>query len=155
MSPGENTTMIGKSVKITGDLSGTEDLVMDGELQGTIRLPGARLTVGAAARLYGDLGGKDIVIFGRLEGDIRATGRVELRSSAIVQGNIYAVSFSIEDGASFHGQIDPSRAQEPTPERSSVRASSSTPLTVVPVPRIAEVESAEPEPVSLFAQSEA
>ena len=71
--------MIGKSVKIVGDLSGSEDLVMDGELQGTIRLPGARLTIGPAARVRGDITAKDIVVFGRLDGDIRAVGRVELR----------------------------------------------------------------------------
>jgi cytoskeletal protein CcmA (bactofilin family) len=117
MNAGEGTTMIGKSVKIVGDLSGSEDLVMDGELQGTIRLPGARLTIGPAARVRGDITAKDIVVFGRLDGDIRAVGRVELRASALVQGNIYAGTLSIEENAAFRGQVDPSRAGEPTPER--------------------------------------
>jgi cytoskeletal protein CcmA (bactofilin family) len=119
MNAGEGKTMIGKSVKIVGDLSGSEDLTMDGELQGTIRLPGARLTIGPAARVRGDVAAKDIVIFGRLEGDIRAVGRVELRASALVQGNIFAGSLSMEENAAFRGEVDPSRAGEPIPERAS------------------------------------
>jgi cytoskeletal protein CcmA (bactofilin family) len=117
MNAGEGTAMIGKSVKIVGDLSGSEDLVMDGELQGTIRLPGARLTIGSAARVRGDIAAKDVVVFGSLEGDIRAVGRVELRASAVVQGDIFAGSLSIEDNASFRGQVDPARAGEAIPER--------------------------------------
>jgi cytoskeletal protein CcmA (bactofilin family) len=119
MNAVEGTTMIGKSVKIVGDLSGSEDLTMDGELQGTIRLPGARLTIGPAARVRGDIAAKEVVVFGLIDGDIRATGRVDLRASAVVQGNIYAGLLSIEENAAFRGQIDPSRAQEPIPERSS------------------------------------
>jgi len=117
MTTVENATMIGKSVKIHGELSGSEDLIMDGELHGTIRLPGARLTIGPAARVYGDIAAKDVVIFGRLDGDIRATGRVELRASALMQGNVYAGSLSIEENATVLGQVDPTRAQEPMPER--------------------------------------
>ncbi len=108
--------MIGKSVKIVGDLSGSEDLVVDGELEGTIRLPGARLTIGPAARVRGDVGAKEVVIFGRIEGDVRAPGRVDLRATCVVQGNIYAGSFTIEENAAFRGQIDPSRAGEEVPE---------------------------------------
>jgi cytoskeletal protein CcmA (bactofilin family) len=121
MNAVEGATMIGKSVKIIGDLSGSEDLTLDGELQGTIRLTGARLTIGPAARVRGDIAAKDVVIFGLLDGDLRVTGRVDLRASAIVQGNIYAGTLSIEENAAFRGQIDPSRSQEPLPERSGSR----------------------------------
>jgi cytoskeletal protein CcmA (bactofilin family) len=126
MTTVENATMIGKSVRIHGELSGSEDLVMDGELHGTIKLPGGRLTIGAAARVHGDIAAKDVVILGRLDGDIRATGRVELRASALMQGNVYAGSLSIEENAEFRGQVDPSRAQEPIPERTAP-VSSATP----------------------------
>ena len=124
--------MIGKSVKIVGDLSGSEDLVMDGELQGTIRLPGARLTIGSAARVRGDIAAKDVVVFGRLDGDIRALGRVELRASALVQGNIFAGTLSIEDNAAFRGQVDPSRAGEAIPERPAAASRPSTAVSSVP-----------------------
>ena len=117
MNVAEGTTVIGKSVKILGDLSGSEDLTMDGELQGTIQLPGGRLTIGASARCRANIVAQEIIIHGRFEGDIRAKGRVELRSAAIVLGNIYAGSISIEDGAAFRGKIDPSRAGEPLPAK--------------------------------------
>ena len=119
MNTGEGTANIGTSVKIVGDLSGSEDLVMDGELQGTIRISGARLTIGPGARIRGDIAGKEIVIFGQVEGDIRATGRADLRASATVQGNIFAGTLSIEESAVFRGKVDPGRAQEPIPERSA------------------------------------
>ena len=121
MTTVENATMIGKSVRIHGELSGSEDLIMDGELHGTIRLPGNRLTIGPAARVRGDIAAKEVVIFGRLDGDVRATGRVELRATALMQGNIYAGSLSIEENAAFRGQVDPTRAQEPMPERPAIR----------------------------------
>ncbi len=119
MNAAENTAMIGKSVKIVGDISGNEDLVMDGDLQGTIRLPGARLTIGPAARVRGDVFAKDVVVFGQLDGDIHAPGRVELRATARLLGNIFASSLMIEENAAFRGRVDPSRAQEPAPERST------------------------------------
>jgi cytoskeletal protein CcmA (bactofilin family) len=132
MNAGDGTTRIGKSVKIVGELSGSEDLTMDGELQGTIRLPGARLAIGPDACVRGDIAGKDVVIFGRLEGDIRAVGRVELRASATMQGNIYAGSLSIEENATFCGLVDPSRAGEPLPERVAVSSRPSAPASYLP-----------------------
>jgi len=137
MNTVENATMIGKSVKIHGELSGSEDLVMDGELHGTIRLPGNRLTIGQAARVRGDIAAKDVVVFGRVEGDIRATGRAELRASALMQGNIYAGSLSIEENAAFRGQVDPTRAQEPLPERSAAALSAPPPT---PAPSVRRTE---------------
>jgi cytoskeletal protein CcmA (bactofilin family) len=153
MNASEGTTIIGKSVKILGDLSGSDDLVMDGELHGTIQLPGARLTIGPAASVRGDISAKDVVIFGRLEGDIRTTGRVELRASAMVQGNIYAGSFSIEENAVFRGQIDPSRAGEPMPERSAaVNSRPAVPASYSPT----EADGDEKiQFASLFAETEA
>jgi cytoskeletal protein CcmA (bactofilin family) len=155
MTTVENATMIGKSVKIRGELSGSEDLIMDGELHGTIRLPGARLTIGPAARVHGDIAAKEVVIFGRLDGDVRATGRVELRASALVQGNVYAGSLSIEENAAFRGQVDPTRAQEPMPERSASVVSAPAPVTTPALRRVvAEPEEGTPS-APLFAEAEA
>jgi cytoskeletal protein CcmA (bactofilin family) len=134
MTTVENATMIGKSVKIDGELSGSEDLIMDGELHGTIKLPGARLTIGPAARVYGDIAAKDVVVFGRVDGDIRATGRLELRASALMHGNVYAGSLSIEENATVQGQVDPTRAQEPIPERPAAVASAPAKPARAPAP---------------------
>jgi len=158
MNTVENATMIGKSVKIHGELSGSEDLVMDGELHGTIKLPGNRLTIGPAARVRGDIAAKDVVVFGRIDGDIRATGRVDVRASALMQGNIYAGSLSIEENAAFRGQVDPARAQEPMPERPATVLSVPSPTPAPPVRR-PEPVIVEPEKIAssapLFAEAKA
>ena len=133
MNAAEGSTVIGKSVKIRGDLSGSENLVMDGELQGTIHLPGGSLTLGTSSRVRADIVAKDVVVYGRLEGDIRATGHVSLRASAMVQGNIFAGGLSIEENAAFRGKVDPSRAQEPLP---------SAPIALTDAPVAARTEPA-------------
>jgi cytoskeletal protein CcmA (bactofilin family) len=115
MNGAEGAAVIGKSVKIIGQVSGSEDLMVDGELQGTIHLPGARLTIGPAAWVRADVIAQDVVVFGRMEGVIRAKGRCELRASALVQGEIFAATLSIEENASFRGKIDPTRAGEGLP----------------------------------------
>ena len=117
MNAAEGTTLIGKSVRITGELSGSEDLVMEGEVIGTIRLPGGRLVIGRDGRVRGNVVAKEVVVLGHLEGDIRATERAELRSSSVVSGNVFAGSLVMEENAMFRGQIDPTRAQEPLPEK--------------------------------------
>ncbi len=110
MKPAEGSTVIGKSVTIRGELSGKEDLYMDGTVEGTITLSGSRLTVGPNARLMADLSAQDVVVYGFVEGNIRATGRIELRESAVVKGNIAAERLSIEENASIKGQVELSEA---------------------------------------------
>ena len=100
------STVIGRSVTIRGELSGNEDLYMDGIVEGTITLPGSRLTVGPNARVMADLDARDVVIYGFVEGNIRATGRIELRESAEVQGDIAAERLSIEENASIKGRVE-------------------------------------------------
>ena len=106
MKPAEGSTVIGRSVTIRGELSGKEDLYMDGTVEGTITLPGSRLTVGPNARLMADLNAQDVVVYGFVEGNIRASGRIELRESAVVKGDIAAERLSIEENASIKGQVE-------------------------------------------------
>jgi len=106
MKPSENATVIGKSVTVRGELSGQEDLYMDGVVEGTISLTGARLTIGPNARVQADLQAQDIVIQGQVDGKVRATGRIELRSSAIVRGDLFAERLSIEENATVKGRVE-------------------------------------------------
>src|SRR3984957_7090042 len=106
MKQAEDSTVIGKSVTIRGELSASEDLYLDGEIQGTVPLPGNRLTIGPNSRVQADVNVGDAIIFGRLEGNIRAAGRVELRQSAVMQGDITASRLSIEENASVKGRIE-------------------------------------------------
>jgi len=106
MKPAEGSTVIGKSVTIRGEVAGNEDLYMDGVVEGTIVLPESRLTVGPNARVMADVNAHEVVIFGLVEGNLRASGRIELRASAVVKGDIVAERLSIEENASMKGRVD-------------------------------------------------
>ena len=116
MIPNEGTTVIGREIKFRGDITGSTDLLIDGEVDGMIRLSAARLTVRADGRVRASVVAQDVVVIGFIEGEIRATGRVELRNGAVVLGDVFATRLSIEDGATLRGIVDPSRANEPVAE---------------------------------------
>jgi len=105
MKPAEGSTVIGMSVTIRGELSGKEDLYMDGVVEGTIALLEGRLTVGPNARVMADIEARDVVIFGLVEGNVHATGRIELRDSAVVKGDLIAGRLSIEESVSMKGRV--------------------------------------------------
>jgi cytoskeletal protein CcmA (bactofilin family) len=112
---------IGKSVVVKGELSGSEDLVIDGEVEGSITLRGQTLTVGPNGRVRANIEARTVVLHGRVDGDIAASERVDLRKSASLTGNISTARISIEDGAFFKGGIDiqkpePAAKSEPKPQ---------------------------------------
>jgi len=106
MKPAEGSTVIGKSVIIRGGLSGNEDLFIDGDVEGTVTLPESRLTIGPNAQVRADVSAREVVIFGHLTGNVQATGRVELRQSALVLGDILAGRLSIEESAVLTGRVE-------------------------------------------------
>jgi len=114
MKPGEGSpTVIGKSVRIQGEVTGSEDLYLDGEISGTVTLAESRFTVGPNANVLADIQAQDVIVFGRVEGNIRASGRVELRQSATVIGDIFAARLSIEESASISGKVETNGKSEP------------------------------------------
>jgi cytoskeletal protein CcmA (bactofilin family) len=128
MKPAEGSTAIGRSITIRGELSGKEDLFMDGLVEGTISLPESRLTVGPNARVLADIDARDVVIYGLVEGNIRATGRIELRESGVMKGDLVAGRLSIEENASIKGRVELSEAAASAPQR----AGAETPATPAP-----------------------
>lgn len=107
MSPIEGTAAsIGKSVQIRGEVKGSEDLMVDGEVEGTITLTESRLTIGPNARVNANVAARDVVILGKLTGSVTATGRVELRGGSNLIGDISAARLSIEENAVFSGKVD-------------------------------------------------
>ena len=97
---------IGTSVMIRGELKGSEDLFIDGHIEGTINLSESRLTVGPNAVMAADLSARDVVVLGQVQGNIVATGRVELRAGCLVTGDVKALRLAIEDNAVFRGKVD-------------------------------------------------
>jgi cytoskeletal protein CcmA (bactofilin family) len=106
MKPADGSTVIGKSVIIRGELSGNEDLYIDGDIEGTITLSESRLTIGPNAHVKADISVRDVIIFGHLTGNIQASGRVDLRQSAFVGGDISAGRLSIEESAILKGRVE-------------------------------------------------
>jgi len=97
---------IGKSVVIKGELSGSEDLYVDGTVEGAIQLQGNNLVIGPNGHVHADVNAKGVVIQGKLEGNIRASDRAELRKSAVILGDIVTQRIAIEDGAYFKGKVE-------------------------------------------------
>ena len=97
---------IGKSVLVKGELSGSEDLYLDGEVEGSIQLRDHSLIVGPHGRVRANIQARDVVVHGKVDGNIRGTERVELKKSAVLVGDISTQRIIVEDGAFFKGAVD-------------------------------------------------
>ncbi len=114
---------IGKAVLIKGELSGSEDLYLDGEVEGTIELDRNSLTIGPNARIRAHIHAREVILHGKVDGNVQGTDRVELRRSAVLVGDISTQRVSIEDGAYFKGTIDIKRDEKAAKPASSYAAS--------------------------------
>jgi len=128
---------IGKSVIVKGELSGSEDLYVDGEVEGSISLRGQSLTIGPNGRVRANIEARNVIVHGRVDGNIQASDRVELRKSASLAGDISTARVAIEDGAFFKGSIDIQKA-EPAPRLEP------KPPAVAPAPTVAPSKPATP-----------
>src|ERR1700692_3404423 len=106
MATENGAARIGKSVVIRGEVKGSEDLIVDGRVEGTVTLSESRLTIGATANVAADLTARDILIQGQVQGNIVATGRVELRAGSLVEVDVRALRLAVEDNAVFRGKVD-------------------------------------------------
>ena len=97
---------IGQSVQIKGELTGNEDLTIDGMVDGKIVVKDHNLTIGANGRINAEVHGKTVVIVGQVVGNITADDKVEIAPTGSVQGDIRAPRVAISDGARFRGAID-------------------------------------------------
>ena len=97
---------IGKSVVFNGDLSGDEDLEIEGQIEGQIQLPNHQLTIGAHGQVKAQIDAKAVIVIGRVNGNITATERCEVQGSAIVVGDIRAPRLLVHEGAVVNGKIE-------------------------------------------------
>ena len=110
---------IGKSVVICGEVKGSEDLIVDGRIEWTVTLTESRLTIGPNASVQADLFARDVLILGAVQGNVVASGRVELRAGCNVEGDIRALRLAIEDNAGFRGKVDLTQGAVKPPEVAS------------------------------------
>jgi cytoskeletal protein CcmA (bactofilin family) len=97
---------IGKSLVVKGEVSGSESLYIDGKVEGAINLPGNRVTVGRNGQVAANITAREIVVLGKVRGNVNASDRVDIRSEGSLTGDVTAQRISIEDGAFFKGGID-------------------------------------------------
>ena len=102
---GEQAT-IGKSLVIKGEVTGSESLYIDGKVEGSINLSGNRVTVGRNGQVAANITAREIVVLGKVRGNVTASDRVDIRSEGSLTGDVAAARISIEDGAYFKGGID-------------------------------------------------
>ncbi|MFT4113538.1 bactofilin family protein [Silvibacterium sp.] len=97
---------IGKSLVVKGEVTGSESLYIDGKVEGAINLPGNRVTVGRNGQVSANITAREIVVLGKVRGNMTASDRVDIRSEGSLTGDVAAQRISIEDGAFFKGGID-------------------------------------------------
>ncbi|HJZ63119.1 MAG TPA: polymer-forming cytoskeletal protein [Candidatus Acidoferrum sp.] len=112
-SPSRNVARLGATIQIKGQVTGNEDLQIDGIVDGPISLTGYELTVGSDAQLTSEIHAGDVVAYGKVVGDVHARGRVDIKREGSIVGNISSARISIEDGAHFKGriEIDPTKTR--------------------------------------------
>ena len=125
---------IGKSLVIKGEVTGSESLYIDGRVEGSINLSGNRVTIGRNGVVAANISAREIVVLGKVRGNLTASDRVDIRSDGSLTGDVVAARISIEDGAFFKGGIDIRKAgaagASSKPEEAAKSVSSVTPEPV-------------------------
>lgn len=127
-SSSSDQASIGKSLVIKGEVTGSESLFIDGRVEGSIHLPGNRVTVGRNGVIAANITAREAVILGKVCGNVMATDRVDIRNEGSLTGDVIAQRISIEDGAFFKGGIDirkPNATEKPQAAEASAAAASS------------------------------
>ncbi len=108
-----NSARLGASLAIKGHITGSEDLQIDGKVDGPISLHGHELTVGSTAVLHSEIHAGELIVSGKVVGNVHARGRVDIKKDGSIIGDISSARISIEDGAHFKGriEIDPAKSQ--------------------------------------------
>jgi cytoskeletal protein CcmA (bactofilin family) len=133
--------VIGPSIHIDGDVRGEEDLLIEGEVNGTVQLKNNSLTIGPQGKVRADVYAHTIYVDGFLEGDLYGSERVHIRKSAQVRGNVTSPRVSLEDGAKFRGSIE----MDPQAVQNAVGGRGAAPKQAAPAPAVKPAMPAKPE----------
>lgn len=118
---------IGKSVVVTGELTGSEDLTIEGQVEGKIELNQNILTIGPNGKIAADIFAKSVVVMGKVKGDITASEKIHLRENGFVDGDLSAPRVAIAEGAHFRGSIDMQRKDASVQEKKQLSRSPAPP----------------------------
>lgn len=102
----KNMATIGQSIVFKGELTGDEDLEIEGQVEGNVRLANNTLTIGSSGRLTAQVVAKAIIVIGRVKGNLTATERIEIQATGVVEGDVKAPKLNVQEGAVLNGGID-------------------------------------------------
>lgn len=111
-SSSSGTARLGAGLHVKGEISGNEDLSIDGTVEGLVHLEDRKLTIGASARVTADVIAREVVVYGNVKGNLRARDRIEIKKDGSVVGDLTTARIMIEDGAYFKGSIEIDKAGE-------------------------------------------
>ena len=109
LTPSTSAARLGASLHVKGEITGSEDLHIDGTVEGSVNLEDRRLTVGATAKVTADVTAREVVVFGNVKGNLKAKDRIEIKKDGSVVGDLSTARIMIEDGAYFKGSIEINR----------------------------------------------
>src|SRR6478672_8366872 len=128
---------IGKSVVIKGELNGSEDLTIEGQVEGTIQLRDHVLTIGANGRIKAQVFAKAVIVLGEVTGNVTASDKVDIRDNGSVDGDIVSPRVAIAEGAHFRGSVDMQRKAAPQAQHAKPTPVSAATPAPIPAPQAA------------------
>jgi cytoskeletal protein CcmA (bactofilin family) len=134
-TPDRASARLGASLHVKGEITGNEDLHIDGSVEGLVQLEDRKLTVGASAKLTADVVAREVVVYGSVKGNLRARDRIEIKKDGSVVGDLTTARIMIEDGAYFKGSIEIDRTSDKEASQdkpSYVRAATATTHVTTP-----------------------
>lgn len=123
---GSVASRFGASLQIKGEVTGSEDLVIEGTFEGTVQLDEGNLTIGSTAKVTADIVAAEIVVFGNVQGNVRAKKRITIKKEGSVTGDLTTAEILIEDGAFFKGSIGIDKGEEKGAQQSALSDLTST-----------------------------
>jgi len=121
---------ISQGIRIKGEITGSEDLFVDGPIEGKLNLANGSLTIGPNGSVKADVSAREVIVRGRVEGKISGRERVQLWSTGHVNGEVQTQRLAIEDGAVLRGKVETGRAPNNNNEQRAVTSKSFDPVTV-------------------------
>jgi cytoskeletal protein CcmA (bactofilin family) len=121
-----SSARLGSSLHVKGEITGSEDLLIDGSVEGLIQLDERKLTVGATAKVTADIIAREVVVYGTVKGNLRAKDRIEIKKDGSVNGDLTTSRIMIEDGAYFKGSIEIDKTGDKDKDHSSAFAKNSS-----------------------------
>ena len=128
-TPDRATARLGSSLHVKGEITGNEDLLIDGSVEGLIQLDERKLTVGATAKVTADVIAREVVVYGTVKGNLRAKDRIEIKKDGSVNGDLTTARIMIEDGAYFKGSIEIDKSAEKETSTAAFARTAAVPST--------------------------